>query len=352
MASLTETAYYTRRAINWGIIAIIVYILLRILWAVFLNVWIILFPPKPPPPTHAFGKLPAIIFNASLESSQETISLTLETVSGGFPSMPNVARVYFMPKRTPNLLGITQAQDFVKKLKFDPTPFQESRTVYRFRDPQIVLRTIRYDIVSRNFIVRYAYEQDISVFTEGKLDNPNAIKEEAVKVIQNLGIYQDDFVAGEQKVTLLKLVGNTLVPIRTIADTDAMRVDFFRGPVNKIPVVTQSSDEGQIRVLFSPSGDSSRRILELIYTYWPIDYDTFATYSLRPVGQAWQELQNGQGYIAKYPVNGAKEAVVRNVYLAYYDSFDPQTYLQPVYVFEGDFEFRAYVPAIAPEWIE
>ncbi len=44
--------------------------------------------------------------------------------------------------------------------------------------------------------------------------------------------------------------------------------------------------------------------------------------------------------------------VVRNVYLAYYDSFEPQTYMQPVFVFEGDDNFQALVPAVSQEWIE
>ncbi|MCX8008374.1 MAG: hypothetical protein N3A54_01580 [Patescibacteria group bacterium] len=351
MATLTEVSYYTRRAINWSILGIIIYIILRLLWSGIVTAWMILFSSRPAPPNHGFGKLPAIVFSSE-QPPNYNLTFTLETISGTFPSMPSMARVYFMPKKAPNLLAINQAQDFAKRLNFDPTPIQESRTVYRFRDFQTILRNLRYDIVSENFMLEYGYGQDIGVFSEGILRDPNAIKEEAIKFIQNLNLFYEDFSKGEQKVTLLKLVGNTLIPISNISETSAMRVDFFRGPVNNLKVVTKSPSEGQIQILFSPSSDSRRRILELIYTFWPIDYDTFATYSLRPIAQAWQELQNGQGYIAQYPLNNSSEAVVRNAYLAYFDSFDPQTYLQPIYVFEGDFGFTAYVPAIAPEWIE
>ena len=45
-------------------------------------------------------------------------------------------------------------------------------------------------------------------------------------------------------------------------------------------------------------------------------------------------------------------ATVRTVTLAYYDSLDPQNYLQPVFVFEGDDGFLAYVPAVALPWTE
>ncbi|MBI5619928.1 hypothetical protein HY950_03130, partial [Candidatus Gottesmanbacteria bacterium] len=67
--------------------------------------------------------------------------------------------------------------------------------------------------------------------------------------------------------------------------------------------------------------------------------------------QAWQELQSGMGFIARYPATGAS-VTVRNVTIAYYDSFEPQMYLQPVFVFEGDDGFVSYVPAVAPPWTE
>ena len=49
---------------------------------------------------------------------------------------------------------------------------------------------------------------------------------------------------------------------------------------------------------------------------------------------------------------GVKQAVVRNVSLAYYDSVIPQNYLQPIYVFEGDGNFIGYVSAIDLFWVE
>lgn len=352
MASLTETAYYTRRAVNWGILAIIIYILLRILWAVLLVVWMILFPPRAAPPNHAFAKLPKLSFPQPESSPTAQLTFTLETISGTLPQASASGKVYFMPKQAAKLLGISQTQEFAKLLTFDQTPFQETRTVYRFDDPQNPLRKLRFDIVSENFIMRYAYEQDISVFTEGTLNNPQKIKDEARSFLEKYHIFPSDFVNGYQIVTNLKLVGNTLVEVPNVSQSNAMRVDFFRGSVNKFKLMTSNPKEGQIQILFSPSPDLKRRILEIIYTYWPVDEGTSATYEFRPVGQAWQELQNGAGYIAQYPDNNETNIIIRNVYLAYYDTFEPQTYLQPIYVFEGDHGFKAYVPAITPEWIE
>jgi hypothetical protein len=116
--------------------------------------------------------------------------------------------------------------------------------------------------------------------------------------------------------------------------------------------VTPYPDEGAISFVFSGSKDIKKRVLQFAYTFWSIDYTTTATYGLKTSATAWEELQNGKGYIARYPTDGSTNVIIRNAYLAYYDSLDPQTYLQPVFVFEGDNDFLAYVPAVASPWIE
>ena len=116
-------------------------------------------------------------------------------------------------------------------------------------------------------------------------------------------------------------------------------------------ILTPVAGEAPISIILSGSNNLKKRIIQFAYTYWTIDYQTSATYALKTSAKAWEDLQAGKGYIARYPAN-TSGAVVRSVYLAYYDSFDPQTYLQPVFVFEGDNGFLGYVPAVNSEWVE
>jgi len=350
MSSLTETAYYTRRAINWSILAIISYILLRISWGILVIVWLAIFPPKAPPPNHAFGKLPAVKFPAVASGSGQ-LQFQIETIEGGVPAASASAAVYFMPKLAPNLLGLNQAQEFAKNFQFDPTPIQESKNVYRFNDPTEGLRRLRYDIVSKNFIMRYSYEQDASAFLGRGLPLPEAAKLESINLLQSHDLYPEDIEEGTAQVVFMKLLSNRLIPTSSLSQGDAAKVDFFRRPIGNTKIVTPSPDDAPISLIFSGSSDQRKRLLQFAYTYWPIDYDTTATYPLKSSASAWEELQAGKGYIVRYPANSAT-AVVRSVYLAYYDSFEPQTYLQPIFVFEGDNGFVGYVPAISPEWTE
>lgn len=352
MASLTITAYYTRRAINWSILAFIVYLFLRLFWAILVGIWLFLFPPQPPPPNNAFGKLPAIRF-ATPKTPPPAGQLTfqLETISGSVPKASDSAYVYFVPKAAANLLALPATQEFVKELQLDPTPIQETKNMYRFADKDFILRSLKYDIVTENFILRYMFEQDTGLFNDKSLMDANQSVAKAVNLLGDFDLYTKDLSEGTNQVSFLKLVGDKLVKVNSFSQADAVRIDFFRRPIGKMKVYTPYPDEGLIWIIYSGSRVTKKQLLEFNYTYWPIDYQTNATYGLKPSLQAWQELQSGGGYIARYPSEGTT-AVVRNVTLGYYESNEYQPYIQPIFVFEGDHGFLAYVPAVAAPWTE
>lgn len=351
MATLTETAYYARRAINWAILGIIAYFLLRIFWGLFVAGWLAVFPPRALPPNHAFGKLPALKFPAPTASPSGKLTFRLETIQGAVPPASPSATVYFMPKTPANLLALTRTEDFAQRLQFSPNPIAESKNIYRFDDPELPLRRLRYDIVSDNFVLRYGFEQESGVFAQRNLPSAGAAIAEAKTMLQTYQLYVPDLTAGTNAVTWLRFSGNQLVPTTSLSQADAVRVDFFRRPIGAIPVFTPYPGEGLSSFVFSGSDNIKKRVLQFAYSFWPIDYQTTATYAIKPSSQAWQELQQGLGFIARYPTTGTA-VTVRTVYLAYYDSFEPQTYMQPIFVFEGDDGFLAYVPAIASPWTE
>lgn len=352
MATLTETAYYTRRTINWAILAVILYIILRIFWSIFVAVWLYFFPPKPPPPNFRFGRLPAVKFPEPAASPSGQLAFRLETIQGSVPVASEAATVFFMPKPAANLLALTKTQEFAKRLGLNPKPIEETKAIYRFEDDTTPLRRLRFDIVSNNFILRYGFEQDTGLFTQRSLPGADAAVAEAKSMLQTFMLYVPDLAKGTNRVSFFKLVGDKLVPTTSLSQADAVRVDFFRQSVAGLKVFTPYPDEGHVVVIFSGSKNSKKKVLQFAYTLWPIDYETTGTYALKTSSFAWDELQKGGGFIARYPTGAATEAVIRQVYLGYYDSFDPQMYLQPVFVFEGDNGFLAYVPAITPEWVE
>ncbi|MCL4359850.1 hypothetical protein M1555_01155 [Patescibacteria group bacterium] len=351
MASLTETAYYTRRTINWLILAVIAYFLLRIFWSMFVAAWLILFPPKAPPPNHRFGKLPALVF-PPVASGSAKLKFSLQTIQGDLPAASASANVYLMPKSPANLLAMPNTQAFAQQLKFDPTPIQDTKDIFHFNDPAFPLRTLTYNIVSDNFRLFYDFTKEPSLFNDHALPSTDEVKTDAIAQMQNLSIYVPDLKLGTRSVSFLRYINSQLMPATSLSQADAERIDFFRQEVGDTKILPPDPDEGSVYLIYSGSLTSQKQLIDFTYRFWPIDYETYGTYALKTSSQAWQDLQGGRGYIARYPNNGSTTVTVRNIYLAYYDSYDPETYLQPIFVFEGDYGFMAYVPAVDPAWTE
>lgn len=85
------------------------------------------------------------------------------------------------------------------------------------------------------------------------------------------------------------------------------------------------------------------------YIFWPIDLNNFGTYPIKKVDEAFEELKNGEGFIAIEPLRG--NVSISKIYLAYYLSEEYTNYLQPVYVFEGS-GFASIVQAVKNEFVE
>src|SRR4030042_5423072 len=130
MLNLTQTAYWTRRLLKIGAFLLIAIIFLRFSLRLFNSVWQKLHPPAPPPPPVSFGKLPVIKFPENSDLGIK-VNYRLETIQGGLPKLPEIAKVFFIPKEGPNLLALQRATQEATKLGFSSEPQQISETAYR-----------------------------------------------------------------------------------------------------------------------------------------------------------------------------------------------------------------------------
>lgn len=350
MATLTEAAYYTRRAINAGIIILVILLVTKVILDITVSTWRRIRPPPPPPPTVAFGKLPAIKFPQSLASPSAELNFTLETIEGKLPIIPSIGTVFFTPNPLPNLLALTRAHELASRLGFGGEPQPESQTVYRWQNAQEPLRVLRIDIVSGDFNINYDYSADLSLFAEKNLPTSEQAIAEAKNFLQNLGLLSSSLMNGEAKVSYWRLVGNILIQTTSLSNADAVRVDLAREDILEMRLLPPNSPRELVYFIFSGNTQPSKRFLEVSYKFWEIETDQSATYPLKTANFAWEELKSGGGFVAKLgEVKGP--VVIRKIYLAYYYSSEQQNFLQPIFVFEGDPDFIAYLPAISPAWV-
>jgi len=353
MATLTETAYWTRKIFKFGTIALVAFIVLRTTLKIGSNIWRQFHPPPPPPPTVSFGKLPKLVFpeeNLPLEKTK--ISFKLETIQGGLPKLPQVGKVYFMPQRNPNLLALDRANALAQKLGFRVQPQALSETLYRWVSQTTPTTTLEMDINNLSFHLVYDYNQDQEILTSKNLPNNQQAAQEAKNFLVSNGLLEEDLANGTAEFEYLRFGAPQPIPAPSLSEADLVRVNLFRANLDNLKILPPNPKKSLISFLFSGARTPGKRIVEIIYTYFPVEKEIFGTYPLKPITQAWNELQSGQGYIANLGQNENGQITIRQVYLAFYDSSSPQNYLQPIYVFEGDKEFFGYVSAIDPKWTE
>lgn len=350
MSSLTETAYHTRRIINFTLIGIIAYICLKIAWTIASNYYLASHPPLPPPPNMAYGKLPLPFFPE--EGKKYQYSFKLETATGDLPESSPSAKVYFMPIVNANLLSLDRATEKAKLMGFTNEPLSLSQSDYLWSDPQNPLRSLTINIVNGNIALRYDFREDQLLFQDKNLPADLEAINEAKTVLSTFGLAKDDLLKENAKIIYLRFAGGKLEEAGSLSEADFVRVQFNRSKLDDFFIFTPSKDLSPEIVTFSGSQDSAKRIIELDYNYQTIDPFSFATYPIKTPSVAFEELKAGKGYIADHGNFEEKQKTIRNIYLAFYDSLKIQTYLEPIYVFEGDNHFQAFVSAIDDLWLE
>lgn len=305
-----------------------------------------LFPPPPPAPTVAFGKLSALPFPEKTLSKK--YSYSLQTKTGELPDLPTAAVVYFMPQAASSFLDLDEAAKIARTLGFTEEAQALSETIYRFEHPSVP-SSIDMNIVNKTFSLNY----NLSATPELINLRPRST-EAAISAVRSLlssaGLLSSDLAAGEAKVDFIKASPPNLVPAISLSEANFLRINLFRKAYDSLPVLTPDRNRSNVWFLVSGSSSRGQQIIAGEYHYFAVDQDRTATYPLKTVQEAWQEVLDGKAYVSSEPSSGESQVTIRRVYLAYYDSGQIQEFLQPIVVFEGDNGFSAYVPAVTAEW--
>lgn len=342
MATLTETAYYTRRIIKIGIFFTIFLIVLRIAWVGGMGVYRNFFPEPPPPPTVEFGRLPALPFP---EKQTQKYSYSLQTPTGELPKFADTQAVYFMPQAASTFGDLDQATATARRLGFTGDVQALSDTVYRFAHLNAPA-TVDMNIVNKTFSLSYNLTQNPEFLTL----RPRSVEEATSAVrsfLSGAGLLAPDLAAGEAKVDFIKAQPPNLVPAISLSESNFLRVNLFRESYGELPVLTPDRSRSNVWFLVSGSSSQEKQIIAGEYHYFAVDQEA-STYPVKTAQEAWDELVEGAAFISQEAPGS--QVTIRRVYLAYYDSGKVQQFLQPIVVFEGDGGFRAYVPAITADY--
>lgn len=313
------------------------------------SIYLKVFPPGPPPPTVKFGKLTKVPFPES--SLDLKLNYVLETPEGGLPKdIPTQSKVFFMPKINPNLLALDVAKQKAKALDYTLEPEQLSDTIYKFKNDQFPV-TMEMNIVTGVFSISYDLSADRS-----PLDIKPPIAETAASdfrdVLSGANILPDD-LTGPVTHSFYKLSDGRLITALSLSESDVIKINLFRKNYDDLPSLTANPNEANVWAIISGATTREQQIVAAEYHYFPVDESQFSTYPIITPEEAFGKLQSGAAFVADPGLNKEGATLkIRRIYLAYFDPDSQTDFYQPIYVFEGDNGFVAYVTAVAPDYIE
>lgn len=340
MASLTEVSYYTRRGVKIFIALAIAIILTPLIVRGIRKIYLALNPPAPPPPTVRYGKLPKLKFLLPEEAYKPTFRL--ETVDGQLPQLPTVGKVYLVEVDKSRLLQLDRVKVKARILGFAQEPEQIDDQSYRFTRPDFPAE-LTANLIYNTYAYKYNWTLEQSLFGAQDVPLNEPAYQEAKNFWQSLGLLPVDLAEGAAKFSYLAAQPPEMIPVSSLSEANFIRVDMYRANKDDLRFVYTRGQASPVNITLSGLTDRSKRVIEANYTYSKTVDNDSATYPLKTVQQTWDELrQNGGAVVQK----AGDQVVIRKVSLAYYESEQPQEFLQPVYVFEGDGDFMAYVAAV------
>lgn len=349
MATLSQVTSLTRIIIKWGAIGILSLIILLTIVRIGTNIRNKFFPPLPPPPTVAFGKLTALVFPKS--ALLQKLSYSIETVTGNLPTFSSQIKVYKTVKNQPNLLSLQKARERVAALGFTTGEIAISSKLYQWSDPADPGRSIKFDIVENDFDMKSAFYDNAQVLSTENLPDPKKAMDIAKSFLTSLNLFPTDIDLEGSKASFFSIQGNFLTPVTSLSNAQIVRIDLFQKSIDKLPIIYLKKDNTLINMLIGSSRNKEQQVVEAHFFYRVANLDNPSTYPIKTTGEAFDDLKNNNAYIVS--VDKTKtDIAIKNVYLGYYVNPDNDDLLYPVFVFEGNNDFLAYVLAISPSEIE
>lgn len=341
--TLTQTAILVKQIIAASVISIILFIAGLIGYNIWYAYYFSTLPPVEEMPDVRFGVLPAPDFPQA-DVSSSNFSYSLDTVTGGLPKVgtdpgfEKIAKVYFVTQTFATFLSPQRSETLAQKFGIDQTAETLSETKYRFSSEN---KTLTVDLNSGNF----QYIKEATLSAKINPEDSQKVVSDFKKILEFLGSFKEELTSGPSKVIFLKSEGEFA---QTEDETQAVQVSLWPSPIDKKMIFTNEFNKSYVNAVIFGSADNLDNYSLLEFTSYPVDTSTFATYPIKSVEEAFDDLKTGQGVVLISP--DKPQVSITAVSLGYFLSKNYQPYLLPIFVFEGP-GYVAYVSAIKDQYI-
>lgn len=349
MFTLSDASKDLKQFLKYAGIFITAVVVIILILRVILFVKEVFLPTPPPKPEVAFGKLQPQSFPANAQNQNFTYSIN--TLTGNLPNLNGQSKVYRMKPFQPDLLAVNKFQDKIASVGFGKGSTAVSDKVFEWKSNETITgieKRIRFNTINSNFMITSPYMADADILKGKDLPTEANAIEAATSLLKSMQVMPEDIDLEKTKVNLFSIQNDSLVTATSLSNSQVIEINFFQKNIDKLSIFYEKPNSSNISVLIAGGGYQGQ-IVGANYIYQPVSNDS-STYPLKSVSTAYNELKNGQGYIASY-FGTLPNISITNVFLAYYIGSQTQDFLMPIIVFEGNEGFFAYVPAVTDEWI-
>lgn len=278
-------------------------------------------------------------------TSSAGLKFTLDTIEGVPITATETAKVFFLPQLNPRFGYSEKIYLIAKSFGFDTTVTKHKLVdkLATFTDGN---KTLNIDISNFNFKFNRTVNNELFASSSGTIPSQTEIQNKAVDFLKKIGRYPDELGKGTTKIIYLKYnPGNqNFVNVDSRNQAQLVEVDFYRPDIDSFSIVTPKFFNSQNYVImFFDGGDYT--VIKSQIAFFEKSNEQVGIYPVITGDQAWAKLNNGEGFVVA-GTQGQKNIVIKSMKLGYFDSDIYQNYLQPVYVFLGEGDFAAYVPAV------
>lgn len=355
MTGLPYVAENIKSVIKWSAIVAAGIAALWILWLILIFLFNILFPTPTNVPDYAFGSIrKPFTYNSTLAAK----IFSLDTPGGKIDDSVKILPVYAIPVNQGEFASLDNARTKARSGGLDSEPSQISETEWRWTNTRNPNKSLRFDIVTNNFVYHYDWVTDTTSLDGVFKTTEKLIIEKARSYLNSFKSLQNDLKKGSTRVTYFKISGNDRRQVGSFSEANAAKVEIFRNNVDgKFFLAETDPSLAEVNVLISPASNTEKQLLEINYKYWSYDTAQVGTYQIRSGMEAYTDLTSGNAFV----VTGAKQnfdsVSIQKVSLAYFNPNIDQRYLQPIFIFTGsgsingaNQDFVAYVPAITKDY--
>ncbi len=346
--SLSEFSYYLRRYGPVGILGFVLFVLFFLIMNLAFKA--ITSRPQTQVFIPAFGQLEPINFSVKVDYPPNP-QFVIDNIEGRPTTATNSASIFYIPPPTTRFGYVQNIILMARGVGFDPE-FEK----YTLGGTQAVFENERQkmdvDIRNFNFTFETKFDAQPELFTTTTIPLEQVISEQARAFLRRMDRYPDALAQGTEHIIYLNFnsVTKEFTVVEKPQEANVVEVDFYPPNIDGLPVLTPKyfNSQNYVVMVFEPKS-SLPKVIKAQIRYFDKDVQGY-TYPLKSGDEAWAELTGGKGTIVSAGENSNK-ITIRQMFVGYFEPDVYQTYLQPVYVFLGDNNFAAYVPAVGNYYV-